>query len=198
MIRFSCNCLFEFVEWQSDDDEPAVKGSKKSACELAFKHYYEKLKASIKDGESTAYQALSKEQLSNDKNRLLEQVKSICIAVESYKRQGWEHFVSLGYALATLKRLYFTVCFQCKPLNPDMFVILSCKKCVKASNGNTFFADVEKKIDYDKGHINFLITVAGLATKFRKLMQTPYNSGELKKYMVYLPDQLKQDRHIWI
>jgi len=59
-----------------------------------------------------------------------------------------------------------------------------------------FFKDVQ--IDYDNGHINFLISVAGLVSRFRKLMETPYNSGDLKKYMPYLASQLEKDKMMWI
>ena len=139
--------------------------------------------------------------LPTDKNQLLKYVQSVAKEVENYKRQGWEYFGGLGYALAKLKHIYFTVCFICKHDNvrsTDMFAILSCKRCTKASNGNTFFEDVCKKVTYDKGYINFLITVAALVDKFPKVMQTPYNSAELKKYMVYLPERMANDKHIWL
>ena len=189
-----------FSDWQSDDDiddESACKAAKKTSPDAAFKVYYDRLKASIKEVGATVSESLAME-LPTDKILLLDYVQSMAKEVESYKRLGWHHFGGLGHALASLKRLYFTVCFLCKPQNLTMHEILSCKRCVKASNGNTFFEDVSKKVDYDKGHINFLITVAGLAAKFPKVKQTPYNSAELKKYMIYLPEQMLKDKHLWI
>jgi hypothetical protein len=180
-------------------DEPATKVTNESSCDAAFLRYYKGLKASIQDVESTPDETLLiPSYLPDDKKELLEEIVKIDVKVTEYKRRGWQYFAEFGYALAKLKHMYFKTCFLCKSQNLDMFSVLSCKRCVKASNGNTFFTDVKKRVDHENAHINFLITVAGLTTKFPKLVHTPYNSGELKKYMTYLPDQLTKDKHIWI
>ena len=186
---------FQFVEWQCDDDEPAAKVSHKS--EDDFKRYYDKLKASLGGSKSTPDEAVQTVQpLSDDKGQLLKEVRILAKNVEDYKRRGWDYYFHLGCGLAKLKRMYFKMCSVCESQKPDMFQILSCKRCAKVSNGNTFFKDVQ--IDYDNGHINFLISVAGLVSRFRKLMETPYNSGDLKKYMPYLASQLEKDKMMWI
>ena len=93
--------------------------------------------------------------LSDNKEKLFEQLIDLDNNIKNYNKTGWNYYEPFSYALAKLKRMYFIACFQCKPMNPDMFHILSCPKCVKASNGNNFFQDLKKhNIIYADGHIN--------------------------------------------
>ena len=110
-------------------------------------------------------------------------------------------YARLGHAYATLKRMYFNVCTICLPTNADMYYVLSCLRCAKASRKNSFLNDLKSHIDlatYSMSYINFLITVASLCDKYPQFLKTPWDTGELNKYIYdYLPVKLEAERPFW-
>jgi len=187
------------IDWRNATGEPASSRQKKSV-ESEFLEYYNNLKASVANPtpQPTSSNDMREMPLADNRQDLLEQVLQIDSNIQNYKRAGWLHYEHFGIALAKLKRMYFTACSHCKSKNPDMFEILSCLKCAKASNGNTFFKDLEQKIDYTPGYINYLIRIAALSAKYPKLKLTPWNFSLLSKYITYLPDQMEKDKHLWV
>lgn len=184
------------IDWRSAEETGSSK--RKASIQSDFLQYYNKLKASIATTDSTDLNDPPTMQLSNDKRALFKQLIDIDKATQDYKRSGWQHYERFGVALAMLKRMYFTVCFQCKPRNPTVFYILSCQGCALASKGNNFFKDLGQKIKYSNGYINNLIRIAGLSSKYPIVKLTPWNFRHLSKYMTYLPEQMEKDRHIWL
>ena len=117
-----------------------------------------------------------------------------------YKRWGTLYYDDLGYALAKLKRTYYTVCDICKKDKADMFCIVSCGRCAKASQGNTFFQDVSKilGVEYSKSHINFLIQISGICCTFSMFKCAVWAISDVKKYIAYLKPQLEEDSNTWL
>ena len=137
-------------------------------------------------------------QLSKSKEELLQIVLELD-ADNVYEKNGWIYYGQRGLAFGILKYKYFLLCFDCKSNNPDMFYVLACKKCAKASNGNTFFADLKASgVDRADGYINFQIKIGGLLKKFPNLKFARFNYEKLNKFMKYLPNQLEKDKRIWI
>ena len=184
-----------------DFDEPARKVSKATPDEL-FAEYYGKLLEAVHSAANPTASTCQVSALSDDRNELIQQLSVLSNEIENYKRAGMQHYFRFGFAIAKLKSLYFKVCDPCKVNNPDMFSVLSCKRCTKKSQGNTFFKDVKNVStmgNYSNGYLNFLINVASLCCKYPKFQTTPWDVAGLKKYLSnYLPDQLEKDKHIWI
>ena len=144
--------------------------------------------------------SLNRAELSNDKQELLVQLTEIKKNMEVYKRWGALYYDDMGYALAKLKRTYYTVCDICKRNEANMFCIISCGRCVKGSQGNTFFHDVLEilGVQYSKSHINFLIQVSGLCNDFPKFRCAVWTTTDVKKYMPYLRDKMKMELNEWV
>jgi hypothetical protein len=125
------------------------------------------------------------------------------LQLEDKKFQGseTEHYYRSGFILAKLKFKYMNKCKKCESQS-DMFVIVSCKGCVKASKVDTFFQDV-KQLQLEKmektqspDYINFFIRFSGLCAKDPSFRQITWNSTKLKKFMSPLVKQLKADKAI--
>jgi len=184
------------TDWRSIVE--SLQPAKRSMLEKEFQEYYQELVRSIADTTLESPDGPTELQLSNSKEEALNQEVNINKELKNYLRRGWEYYGRFGLALAQSKYLYFDTCFQCKPLNPDIFTVLSCNKCVKASNGNKFFEDLKLKgVTYSNSYINSLIQIARLGRTFPNVKRTPWNFEKLNKYMSYLPDQMKQDKDIW-
>jgi hypothetical protein len=187
------------VEWRGDD-QPAAK-KKKSSPDEQFMQWYNGVKISINTISYLPKElvSLNRAELPNDKQELLVQLTEIKKNMEVYKRWGALYYDDMGYALAKLKRIYYTVCDICKRNEADMFCIISCGRCVKASQGNTFFHDVLGilGVQYSKSHINFLIQVSGLCNDFPKFRCAVWTITDVKKYMPYLRDKIKMELNEW-
>jgi hypothetical protein len=143
---------------------------------------------------------LDRANLPNDKQELLVQLTEIKKNTEVYKRWGVLYYDDMGYTLAKLKRTYYTLCDTCKKNEADMFCIVSCGRCVKASQGNTFFHDVLEilGVQYSKSHINFLIQIASICNTFSMFKYAVWTISDVKKYIAYLKPKMKEDHTIWV
>lgn len=136
--------------------------------------------------------------LSDNEDELVKQVILLVKSTSDWGRRGTDYFCRLGYALAKLKMMYFKTCSICVERKSDMFTILSCERCAKASDSSVFFEVATKATTYKKDYINFLIRAAGLYVEFPKFKLTVWNSTDLKKYMAYLPGKMEGDKNIWM
>ena len=189
------------IDLDDGSSEECNQSVPKATAEHLFEEYYRKL---VLDLESASTDTTTEPitELSDEKKELLEQLSKLSKEIENYKRKGTEHYLRFGLAIAKLKRMYFKLCSICIENNPDVYSVLSCRRCTKASHGNTFFNDLKSDTNlgsYSKGYLNFLITFAGLCKEYPKFQQTKWDVKGLKKYIFsYLPIQLEKDKHIWI
>ena len=188
-----------FVDWGSFSDN--TNHPKVNSIQSDFHKYYKELQTSVSNlnlDELNTLLSLTDAQLSDDKNELLVQIAHMIQTVGNFERLGWEFYTRLGCSLAKLKFMYYVVCFHCQLKNRGIFEVLSCPKCAKISNSTSFFRDIRRKIKYSPGYINNLIRIAALGVKYPKVKLTPWNFGNLSKFMTFLPDQMEADRDTWI
>jgi len=193
-----------------DPDGPPVKVSRKPTLDQQFSAYYSELLTTYlqRVNQPTASgKMFEASELSDDNTKLNEQIQEIDNNINCTEYSNTREHVVYGYALAKIKIQYFITCSLCQSQNVDMFTILSCMRCVKASNANhDAFMNHVKALDlkvvkskksYDISYINFFIFFAGLCTEFPNFKNIPWNSTKLKKFMSHWYDQLEIDRHIW-
>jgi hypothetical protein len=198
-------CFICAFAGSGDTDAPPVKVSRRASLDEEFQTYYNQLLTNVKQLAhlpTASEKLLEAPELSNDKTNLGKQLKEIDKNINYRKCSDTEYHAVYGYALAKLKFQYFTVCNICQSCNRDMFTVLSCKRCVKASNSNhkAFINDVKNldlQVGYCSDYINFFISLAGLCTKFPNFKKIPWNSAKIKKFMPYWADQLELDKHVW-
>ena len=132
---------------------------------------------------------------------VLKKLEELISAIKDHKSKGMQYYCQLGTELAIYKRLNFTLCLKHGVGEEDMYKVLDCKNCIKASAAsgvNAKIKSVIKKIGYSKSHINFLIAMSKLCKVYPKFKYNSMSLDQIKTHRSYLWARIEEDKNDWM
>ena len=129
---------------------------------------------------------------------VLKKIQELISAIKDHKSKGMQYYCQLGTELAKYKRLNFTLCLKHGVGEEDMYKVLECKNCIKASGVNTKIKAVIKKIGYSRSHINFLIAMSKLCKDYPKFKYNSISLDQIKTHRSYLWTRIEKNKHDWL
>jgi len=117
--------------------------------------------------------------------------------IKKNKEQRMRLYAKLGAQLANLKNQYMSdkcpTCF----VNPDIYAVINCRKCIKVNKIKVYYDRMKELSGYDKDYICFLIVFSRLCSEFPKLSYACCSTYELKKYFSQVKKMMKAEVEFW-
>ena len=117
--------------------------------------------------------------------------------IKKNKEQRMRLYAKLGAELAGLKNNYMVdKCPKCF-VNPDIYKVITCQKCVKVNNIKIFYNRMKELTRYEKDYVCFIISFSSLCSEFPKLSYACCSMYKLKKYLSAIKKMMKAQVEFW-
>ena len=160
--------------------------------------FYATLKVAATVGYERRDEGPSKDVVNREDTVVTEDTVMYCVnKIKKNKEQRMRLYAKLGAELAGLKIQYVVdKCPKCF-VNPDIYAVINCQKCVKVNNIKVFYDRMKELTGYDKDYICFLIAFSHLCINYPKLVYAQCSTYELKKYLSAVKKLMQAEAEFW-
>jgi len=166
------NILFA-ADWRREAETvttSAVSAERRDVVGEAASVFYATLKIAAADGYERRDEGPCDDVVNREDTVVTEDtVMYIVNKIKKNKEQRMCLYAKLGAELAGLKNNYMVdKCPKCF-VNPDIYAVINCEKCVKGNNIKVFYDRMKELTEYDKDYVCFLISFSHSCIEFPKL-----------------------------